>query len=511
MFFFNFIIKWFNERKWIFSLLLILIIASFLRFYDIGTESYWYDEIASIRESDLNIEGIAQSANHPPLYFLLLNLWIKLFGENETTLRALSAIFGIVSILLIYKIGNILFNKRVGLIASLLAALSTFYIYHSQEVRSYSLLLLLSLISYYFFIVITRQDKKWHYPCYLIANLLLGYTHLYGLLIIASQVLFFLLFWVEYRPITIKLSSTIAVTIFGLTPLIFLLFNPAATLAAEGFWITQPGLDSIFGTLAAFSGGDIGSLYSRPSAGKYFMVPLFVILIIIGLFSIKLINGKWHWKSPGASLRELSWQIDIRFAKEELLLLLWLLISIFIPFVESRIWTPIYHTKYMIGASPAFLLLVAKGMGNLNKKWIIYPILAFIIVLSSFGLQSYYKGVLKEQWREAASFVEDNAEGNDILVFCGGTHIELCFDYYYQCPLPRYRIGKDEGDPEYIANFINTSSIGKDRLWVILSRCTTNTKCLIKSFLLNIYGNQAVVLEKEFVLISVLLLDLSYH
>ena len=202
----------------------------------------------------MSITGVVANSNRPPLYFILLNFWINLFGTSEAALRSLSAIFGIISILLIYQVGTALFNRRVGLISGFLSAISYYHIYYSQEARDYSLLLLLSLLSYFFFIKIIKQDKKWHYPCYFLANLLLGYTHFYGLLIIASQALFFLLFWNKYRLQRVKFLSTIGATIIALLPSVSFLVGRGVSLAEHGFWIPEPGLKSIGGTFTEFAG-----------------------------------------------------------------------------------------------------------------------------------------------------------------------------------------------------------------------------------------------------------------
>jgi uncharacterized membrane protein len=90
----------------------------------------------------------------------MLHFWMLLFGQSEIAVRALSACLGIISVLLIYKVGRELYNRKIGLIASLLMTISTFAIYSSQEARQYSLLLLLTLLSFLFFIRIIKADKN---------------------------------------------------------------------------------------------------------------------------------------------------------------------------------------------------------------------------------------------------------------------------------------------------------------------------------------------------------------
>ncbi len=219
--------KWAKHKQVILWLLLIILIGAFLRFYDLGAESLWLDEAISENFSRGSVAYIISESglqhNSPPLYWLMLHYWMVLLGNSEAALRSLSAILGIGAVLITYLVGKKLFNQKVGLIGSFLSAISYFHIYYSQEARPYSLLLFLSLMSFFFFIKILKEDRKWYYPCYFLANLLLGYTHIYGLFIIASQIFYFILCWGRCRTKRYKLIATLTATIISLSPLVILI------------------------------------------------------------------------------------------------------------------------------------------------------------------------------------------------------------------------------------------------------------------------------------------------
>ena len=73
-------------------LLLILLLATGLRFHRLAAQSFWNDEGNSARLSErsprLIVEGTAGDI-HPPLYYLLLRGWRALAGDSEFGLRAL--------------------------------------------------------------------------------------------------------------------------------------------------------------------------------------------------------------------------------------------------------------------------------------------------------------------------------------------------------------------------------------------------------------------------------------
>jgi len=190
-----------SERPW--AVMGVMALAVLLRFFALGKDSLWFDEVLSANISHGGLAAVFQASTtldgmnfHPPLYHLILHFWMLVFGQSDPALRSLSAIFGTLSVLLVYKVGTELFDRKTGLVAALLLAVSPFAIYYSQEVRPYSLFMLLTLTSFLFFIRMLRPDRRHKADSlgYCTVNVLLLCTHAYGLFVIGSQVLYFLIF-----------------------------------------------------------------------------------------------------------------------------------------------------------------------------------------------------------------------------------------------------------------------------------------------------------------------------
>jgi mannosyltransferase len=268
---------WIVRHRLILLFSVIVILSIFLRFYDLGTKSIWLDEAESIKESSLTIQGIAAHSNQPPLYFLILRGWIHLFGISEIAIRSLSAIFGVCAVGLIFMVGRSIFNTRVALIGAFLTSFAFFPILHSQNARAYSLLLLLSLLSYWCFIEALKKNNIWWYLAYLIASLLMLYTHFYGLFIVTSQIILFFIFFKRYKIQRWKYLGTIAILLIALVPFALLLKNNIYSIASNGFWIPEPDINSIVSNLINFSG--IGS-------PRYILLTIFILLAIFGFFAV---------------------------------------------------------------------------------------------------------------------------------------------------------------------------------------------------------------------------------
>ena len=482
-------------------LLLVIAVGGFLRFYQLGFESVWLDESHSVRVANLSLSAAVRTAaagQHTPLYFGLLHFWIRIFGDGELALRSLSAMFGIASIPLIYLVGSTLVSRKVGLIASLLSSVSLFHITYSQEARPYILVLLLTLLSFLFFIRILKHGGKLNCAGYLIASVLLVYTHVYGLLTIAVQLFVILLFWTRYKPHRLKLLVCGLAMVVAMVPLVLLMRRVTMSVIEHGFWVSEPSLTSIYNTLGTFAGYETLLLLA------------FFCLVVIAPFSIRKTGGTWAMKQPIESLSGMRWEATIGSIEEITLLVAWLALPITASFVLSKITTPTYVIKYFIGSSPALYLLVAMGISNLKVRRLAYPVLLVVALLTMPHLVDYYANEQKEQWRDAAAFVGSNTDERDVLVFCA-SYAQGPFDYYFrqqqQGPLDEYGIGKQVEDRQAIADFVTEATSEKERLWLIISHAPADAP--VRGYLRDTYGDESLALEREFIGIRIFLFDVS--
>lgn len=116
------------------------------------TESVWIDELFT---SDffcghpLVLSRTLFSDIHPPLYFVFIHFWNRVFGDGEVWLRLPALLSGLASLVLVVRIGERYANRATGLVAGALLALSPVHVWYSQEARPYSTNLLLLLVAVY--------------------------------------------------------------------------------------------------------------------------------------------------------------------------------------------------------------------------------------------------------------------------------------------------------------------------------------------------------------------------
>jgi len=138
---------------------------------------------------------------HPPLFYVLLKLWIVIGGQSIFWIKLLPALFSIASVLPFVLLCRELKLRAPAMnLALWLMAVNGFLINHSQELRMYSLLLLLTLTSLWFFASLVNQagDTIHTQALLWVVNLCLVFTHYYGWVVIAIE-LFFLLIRMRER------------------------------------------------------------------------------------------------------------------------------------------------------------------------------------------------------------------------------------------------------------------------------------------------------------------------
>ena len=111
---------------------------------------YWIDEgitVGIAQHPFTHIPHVLRHDGAPPLYYLLLHIWIKLFGDSETRTHTLSLLFALGAIPTAYWSASSLFGRRAAWICAGLAAVNPFMTVYAQETRMYSIVMLLSFVA----------------------------------------------------------------------------------------------------------------------------------------------------------------------------------------------------------------------------------------------------------------------------------------------------------------------------------------------------------------------------
>ncbi len=198
----------------------------------------------------------AHSADHGPLYFVLLKYWRELVGGDLAALRLLSVFFGMFTLVFSYRLALIARDYSVALAAIFIAAFLSFLVYFTHEVRMYSLLPMLSALTawlYWKVLSAPRSVPWWLWACLTLAAAAIVYVHYFGIILLAALGGYHLLFAPKNRR---WLGICLAMILAGL------LFTPWLPVAIKGLTERDvpssdslPLLESVLALANIFSNG----------------------------------------------------------------------------------------------------------------------------------------------------------------------------------------------------------------------------------------------------------------
>ncbi|MDQ3769119.1 MAG: hypothetical protein M3370_06550, partial [Actinomycetota bacterium] len=144
----------------------LMIFSLWLRTRALGA-SLWMDEGLSIgiaSQPFFDIPGVLRQDGSPPLYYLMLNVWMNVVGRGPADTQGLSVAVSLLAVPGGLWAGWTLFDKRVGLICAALAAFNPFLTTYAQETRMYSLMVVLSLIASALFLHVFVFRRRRYIP-----------------------------------------------------------------------------------------------------------------------------------------------------------------------------------------------------------------------------------------------------------------------------------------------------------------------------------------------------------
>jgi Dolichyl-phosphate-mannose-protein mannosyltransferase len=171
---------------------IILFVGFVLRFSISLIHSYSNDELSAINRlqynnfSDLLDKGVMSGDMHPAGVQVFMKGWSWMFGMNEGPMRFPFVILGVLSILLIYKIGLKWVNKQTGIYAAILLSFLYFPIMNSEFARPYSPGLFFSLLAAWYYLKILFAEEKSYKDAILLGLGFAGamYTHHFAFMFI---------------------------------------------------------------------------------------------------------------------------------------------------------------------------------------------------------------------------------------------------------------------------------------------------------------------------------------
>ncbi|MEJ5311504.1 MAG: glycosyltransferase family 39 protein [Anaerolineae bacterium] len=431
-----------------------------LRVWGLTATSLWYDETFVLYHAQRGVVagtlGLLREDNALPLHGLLLALWIKVAGSGEFAARYLSVLLGTIAAALLLRLGGAVQGRRYGGWGAALAyATLPIYVYYTQEVRMYALVVpLAAAFAWTAWRLVERSKGA---AAYIILGAAMMTAHLYAGLLWAAVFV-----WgscvVESRKSKVE-SHELRITnyvsrltfyVLRLTHHVWWRVNlwlglAALPIAAWALWRARVDATAV-SAIPATALRWIPVLFG---VGQYLPEPwvsLFAVIVVLAL--VAALVGLWRARRADG--------------------MVWLLVTLILPiglllaatFVKAK-WSeryllPSFGLALIVGVGTGWEYGITNGKRQTangkskieNPKSKILPLASCLLLTGWLALavpalarqaQGTWAVGIKDEWhprpdfRGVAQYIEARDESEDAIVVIGG-YAAHTLDYYYDGP-----------------------------------------------------------------------------
>ena len=184
--------------------------------------SLWLDEAYSVfvaRKPFGELVNALWLETWPPLYYIVLSFWIKLFGDNEQSVRSLSVVVFLLCLFATYRLAmNVFPDRRVALYTAWLFGVTQLAVSHATNARGYMMLCLVSAIATNeFFAMVYRDERRNSVVLFYVVACYAGLMTHYSFVYVVFMHLFLSAIKSRKRLMRLLLSYGLAACVFGLT------------------------------------------------------------------------------------------------------------------------------------------------------------------------------------------------------------------------------------------------------------------------------------------------------
>jgi len=390
----------------------VFLLGLVLRLAYISHESVGFDEAFSMTVSRLPLHEMFRQLVadfvHPPLHYLVLRGWFRLFGFGVFQARLLSALFSTLAVVLLYFFARYFFDRRTAVLSALLLAVSQVAIMFAQEPRPYAPFHLLVLGCSYLFVRAVREKRALYWWGFVSSSVLMLYTDYFSVFVIAALLFCAAIYRKRYPLPRSWVIAGIAIMVVSYLPWLASGIVHAATSSTKTFagnaefsavhWYT------FLTAVNTFNNGKPTGL-RETSPWWTFVVGGLLFSVALALCLKRLLATK-----SGGSLKRLDRE-GIVFAG-----MLWLLPVIGIIGVGYILHIP-YNFRYVSFCAAPYYILVACGISEIRSAVWSWALVALILAYSANSLRANYFMQWKENWRDAFAYVERNSKTGDCGLF----------------------------------------------------------------------------------------------
>ncbi len=441
------------------------------------TSSLWLDEALTVNIAGQplsHLQGLLRRDGAPPLFYVLLHVWMGLFGSSDVAVRVLPGLFSTATIPLVWGAGRRLGGRTVAASAVLLVASSPFAVRYGTEARMYSLVALLVVAGVLSMGRVLDRPRPGNLVALGACTGLLLYTHYWSFYLVGMTGLW-LVWQSRWGPAGRRPAARLALVAVVVGSLTFLPWIPTFLYQSAHTgtpWAVPANFAAMVDAISSFAGGATNQ--GRVLALVYFA------LAGLGLFGVA--RGAFHI------------DLDLRTLPRSRGLAIALVGTLAAAIVGGYVSRSTFQPRYSMVVFVPLVLLVALGISAFADRRIRVGVLAVAVVCGLAGGIADITGQRTQAPLVAAALAQLGRPG-DVVAYCPdqlGPDVSrvLPGGRYQQITFPRgtgpafvdwvdYAQASAEGNPAGFARRLEGLAAGGHQIWLVWAPGyqTFGTKC----------------------------------
>ena len=397
------------------GIVIILLIAFWLRVHQLDAQSLWLDEAFTFAAMTDLFSADTLAEAHLASYYITTSPWYTILPP-EFGIRWPSVLAGIMIVALVYRIATALGSHQVSIVATLLVAVNPTQLRYAQEARSYALATMLALL----ILIATMQSQRRSVSLVLIIVpcLMVLVNALMFLWIVPVLGFLMILRWHSGEGIAWNmLWPAVASTIAGLGGIIaidqFIIPDRLQrVLDTESFWQSAvPGADELASLLAH----TIGMRFRQQNI----IGDSIVFIVVLGVLILMIAGGLWlafqhSWNSDETEETSRLWQL--------LLLIVAAVGQPILLFGISNVVQPLWSVKYMLPSVTVMMILIIYALAQ-YPRFTAFLVSGLLIASSLVMVSRYYTdpAYQNRDWRGLVHHIALESAPDDIVLICAGS------------------------------------------------------------------------------------------
>ncbi len=386
------------------GIVLVVAVGLVLRFWT--RSALWLDEALTVDIAKRPLHEIPSYLKRdgaPPLYYVLLHFWMKVFGTSDVGVRSLSGVISVVTLPVAWVVGRRLGGRTVAWTVLVVLASAPFAVYYATEARMYSLVMLLTACGMWAISRALARPRAGNLVALAVVVAALLYTQYWAIYLVGAFGVW--LIWQAWRGGRTRSNARWALGATVVGCLAFVPWVPTFVYQSRYTgtpWAGVPTYAAIINAITGFTDNQASLATTGSNQGRLLALGYFV-LAGLGLFGVA--RGRFHI------------DLDIRTRPQGRALAFVVVVTLAAAITGGIISQSAFSARYAAVVFVPLLVLLAVGtMAFADAR--IRAVVVAVVVVAGVASSVPYVNTQRTQAPEVAAVLAAHAKPGDVVAYC---------------------------------------------------------------------------------------------